>query len=280
MDLNCPHCHALVAADPVTGVAPEHCPYCDGLIVVAAADQAEIDADADAGEAAEHATKAVPDDAAVDVTIDAKNIQTDAPSDPPIADQPRATEPAGGTGGTGAAAAPARKKNVHPSFMRRRAVAHSVEHARWPWMLAGSLLLLLAVQLVIADRGSLAADARWRGAMIRVCHTLRCDIPAWREAGAFTMLHRDVRAHSAAANALRVQAAFRNDARWPQAWPELVLTLSDATGRVTGSRSFTAVEYLGHAPTQKLIATGQTANFVLDVVEPAPNTVSFSFDFR
>jgi len=179
-----------------------------------------------------------------------------------------------------ASTAPKQKKNVRPSFTRPRVVSAATHRARWSVPVAAALVLLLALQLMVADRASLAADARWRNAMLRVCQVLRCDIPAWREVTAFTMLNRDVRAHPAAANALRVQAAFRNDAHWPQPWPELVLTLSDATGRVTGSRSFTASEYLGDVPTQKLIATGQAANFVLDVAEPAPNTVSFSFDFR
>lgn len=280
MSLNCPHCQSLVATDAVTGVAPEHCPYCDGLIGdglmddTSQGDRPEVDAlaanhDAPATDATTEAQIQSGDDAPGQMLTD------ESPQVEPVSDLDTSALPV-----LPATAAPKRKKSVRPSFTRPRAISKTTHRALWPGPVVAGLGLVLALQLVVADRAPLAADARWRTTMLRFCHVLRCDIPAWREVSAFTMLNRDVRAHPTAANALRVHAAFRNDAHWPQPWPDLVLTLSDATGRVTGSRSFTAKEYMGDAPTQKLIATGQTANFVLDVAEPAPNTVSFSFDFR
>lgn len=280
MSLNCPHCQSLVATDAVTGMVPEHCPYCDGLIGegligdTSQEDQSEVDFLAANSEA-------LSDDATTETQIQTE----DGAPEQALADETLQVEPVDAIEASElpvlpAIAAPKRKKNVRPSFTRRRAVSGTTYRARWPAPVAVALLLLLALQLVAADRASLAANARWRTTMMNFCQVLRCDIPAWREVTAFTMLNRDVRAHPTAANALRVHAAFRNDAHWPQPWPDLVLTLSDATGRVTGSRGFTAAEYLGEPPTQKLLATGQTANFVVDVAEPAPNTVSFSFDFR
>lgn len=277
MPLNCPHCQSLVAADPATGAAPEHCPYCDGVLGERSVDDT---AAADQVEAEVAATDLAEDTAAdADAQADDAANETAQPAESLLAAADAGVE-SGDLEIKPFAAAPLRKKNTHPSFARRRAASSTMRRARWPGPLAACLLLLLALQLVVADRVSLAASPRWRAGAIGMCRVLRCDIPAWREVGAFTMLDRDVRAHPAAVNALRVRAAFRNDARWPQPWPELVLTLSDATGRVTGSRSFTAMEYLGQAPTQKLIASGQSASVVLDVVEPAPGTVSFSFDFR
>lgn len=275
MFLNCPHCQSLIAVDATTGAVPEYCPYCDGAIL-AVGEQLEADS------AATHT--AVPtSDATHDATAQADRAADD-PNGETITDN---TADAGQTSESDAPPArptpisAERKKTPHPSFARRRAASEkALQNARWPWPLAAGLMLLLVLQLIVADRASLAANPRWRAAMIHGCQVLHCDIPPWREAGAFTMLTREVRAHPDAADALRVHAAFRNDARWPQPWPELVLTLSDASGRVTGSRSFTAAEYLGDTPTQKLIATGQTASFALEIVEPAPETVSFSFDFR
>lgn len=94
------------------------------------------------------------------------------------------------------------------------------------------------------------------------------------------MLSRDVRPHPRAPGTLQIDASFRNDARWAQAWPRLVVSLSDVEGRVVGTRAFSAREYLGAAPTQNTLASGQTAAIHLDVVEPAPGIVAFSFDFR
>ena len=95
------------------------------------------------------------------------------------------------------------------------------------------------------------------------------------------MLSRDVRPHPRAAGTLLIDASFRNDARWAQAWPMLVVSLSDIDGRVLGTRAFTAREYLGDAAgTQSTLAPGQTAAIQLAVVEPAPGVVAFSFEFR
>lgn len=143
-----------------------------------------------------------------------------------------------------------------------------------------ALALLLVVQVLLADRARLAASERWRPLVEAACMVLRCEVPAWREPAAFTLLQRDVRPDPARAGVLRVAATFRNDARWAQAWPTLLLTLSDADGRAVGFRAFSPAEYLGKAPAQPTLASGASAGFALGVVEPGPGVVAFSFDFR
>ncbi|MBO9718150.1 MAG: DUF3426 domain-containing protein [Pseudoxanthomonas sp.] len=151
--------------------------------------------------------------------------------------------------------------------------------SRWRWPLVALLGLLLALQILLADRAHLAADPRWRPLLETVCGTLRCSLPAWHEPAAFTMLDRKVRPAPQAPGALRIDATFRNDARWPQPWPALQLALSDADGRVLGSRVFQPADYLGAAPTT-LLSPGQSAQITFVVREPAPGTVAFSFEFR
>ncbi|NUS61779.1 MAG: DUF3426 domain-containing protein [Lysobacter sp.] len=169
-----------------------------------------------------------------------------------------------------------------PSFARARSGLRAAMPARWQSIAAiGGLAVLLAVQLLLAQRDALAADARWRPTIGALCGMLRCSVPAWREPDAFTMLSRDVRPHPTAAGTLQIDASFRNDARWSQAWPRLVVSLSDIDGRVLGTRAFTPNEYLGDAAgTQPSLAPGQTAAISLAVVEPAPGVVAFSFEFR
>jgi hypothetical protein len=62
--------------------------------------------------------------------------------------------------------------------------------------------------------------------------------------------------------------------------PALLLTLSDLDGRAVGARVFTPREYLGAAPTQATLASGQSAMLSMDVLEPGPRIVAFTFDFR
>lgn len=170
---------------------------------------------------------------------------------------------------------------VAPSFTRPRAGVSATSRASWRSMAAlAGLSLLLVLQLLLAQRDTLAASPRWRPAIAGLCATLRCTLPPWREPTAFTMLSRDVRPHAGMPGTLMINASFRNDARWPQPWPGLLLTLSDLDGRMVGARTFAAREYLGAVPTQSGLAPGQTAAVTLVVVEPAPDIVAFTFDFR
>jgi hypothetical protein len=169
-----------------------------------------------------------------------------------------------------------------PSFLRvRTASAGGALTARWQRIATiGGLSVLLALQLLLAQRDVLAADARWRPTVGALCALLRCSVPDWRQPDAFVMLSRDVRPHARAPGTLQIDASFRNDARWPQPWPRLVVSLSDIDGRVVGTRAFSAREYLGAQPTQNTLASGQTAAVHLAVIEPAPGIVAFSFEFR
>jgi len=168
-----------------------------------------------------------------------------------------------------------------PAFIRPPASEDGNKPRSWTGLaIIAVLSLLLCVQVVLADRETLAADARWRPAVIGACMVLRCEVPAWREPAALTLVRRDVRPLPGHPGVLHVSAEFRNDAVWPQAWPVLVLTLADVDGRTVGSRAFQPGEYLGEAPTQSTLASGHSARIEMELVEPAPGVVAFTFDFR
>ena len=63
-------------------------------------------------------------------------------------------------------------------------------------------------------------------------------------------------------------------------WPALVLMLSDANGRQLGARRFQPRDYLGSAPKDALLASGQATQLAFDIVEPAPGVVAFDFRFE
>ena len=204
-----------------------------------------------------------------------------ADTDPdPASESAPATAPAPSPAPPPAAVRPRR---AAPSFARTRRAADDATPGtrRWPLPAAiAGLGLLLGLQWLLADRERLAADPTWRPLVTTVCGVLRCSLPPWHEPAAFALLERDVRPHPQAGNALRITASFRNDAAWAQAWPEVVLTLSDLDGRPLGARAFTPVEYLGSAPTTALVGPGEGAVIRMDVLEPGSGAVGFSFDFR
>ena len=177
-----------------------------------------------------------------------------------------------------AAAAPAVK--ALPSFARDgTALRRSGFHWRISSAIA-ALALLLLLQLLLADRAQLAADARWRPLVSTLCQVFGCSLPPWREPTAFAVLARDVRPHPSTPGTLRVTATFRNDARWPQPWPRLRLTLSDVNGNAVATRDFGARDYLGAVPTSTELASGQSAAIAMDIVEPQPRSVAFDFQLH
>ncbi|UYK66353.1 DUF3426 domain-containing protein [Xanthomonas sacchari] len=216
--------------------------------------------------------------AARDAAPDAGDLETLSPA------RASATDPAlaPAAGATPATVPPSPVAAAAPSFLHgpreRRPVLRA---APWQWIALAGLGLLLALQILIADRQRLGADPRWRPWVAGVCQVLRCSVPAWREPAAFTMLSREVRPLPGHAGTLQVQATFRNDARWAQAWPLLQLSLADADGRTIGSRVLRPQEYLGRArPDSATLAPGQSAQIAFQVREPAAETAAFSFDFH
>jgi hypothetical protein len=199
-----------------------------------------------------------------------------------IEDAPTATDAAAPTAPASAVpdSTPATRMRRVPSFAHpaRRPAA---SRPRWPTLatIAG-LSLLLALQLLLADRARLSADARWRPLLATLCNALRCDLPAWHQPTAFTLLARDVR--PSRKGVLHVSATFRNDARWPQPWPALHLALQDVDGRTVGARTLAPGDYLPGGPrtTQNELAPGQNASIGFDIIEPRATVVAFTFDFR
>jgi len=164
-----------------------------------------------------------------------------------------------------------------PSFLGVR--PRALPTPRWHWLLVAGLALLLLLQSVLADRARLAADAGTRPWIGALCSVLRCELPAWREPTALTMTSREIRPLPAQPGVLQIQASIRNDARWPQAWPDLRLSLSDADGRVIGTGVFAPAQYLGENPGVAPLEPGQSARIAFRVQEPAASTVAFTFEF-
>src|SRR5690606_12844440 len=128
---------------------------------------------------------------------------------------------------------------------------------RGAWLAVAALSLALLAQLGWLQREAIAASAALRPLLASACEALGCTLPPWREPAAFVLLSRDVIAPPDRPGVLRVQASFRNDARWPQPWPTLSLRLTDINGHSLGARRFLPNDYLpaGH-PRTGLVAPG------------------------
>jgi hypothetical protein len=169
-----------------------------------------------------------------------------------------------------------------PSFLRPGPVAAAppLRARLLPWLLVLLLAALLVLQVLLADRHRLAADAQWRPLLLGLCGALGCDVPDWHQPQAFVVTARDIRPHPSAPGALLLSVSFRNDAHWPQAWPALELSLSDIDGQIAGQRRFAAEQYLGAVPATPWLAPGQSARATLEVMDPGQRAVSFQISFH
>ncbi|SEL49512.1 Protein of unknown function [Pseudoxanthomonas sp. GM95] len=167
-----------------------------------------------------------------------------------------------------------------PSFARVAPRAPQVRIPSWHWAALAVLTGVLIIQMLVADRARLAQDAAWRPLLERVCGALRCTLPAWQQPQAYTMLARDVKPLPDAAGVLQVRATFRNDARWPQPWPSVSLSLSDADGRIAGARVVVPADYLEPGQLQSTLAPGQSGQMTVRVREPEGGVVAFAFEFH
>lgn len=292
MFVPCPHCGFLVALIAAQDDALQRCPRCDGSVQALADEESPLAPQSPATQSiAEGSADDIGASADTESTVAAPTAE-EAPSnsDPGEVTSADATAPtfeqavAAASVGT---AAPRRSRRGArprprgaPSFASARA-ATPTPRRQWRWHAAlAGLVLLLALQLVLAQRQELAADARWRPFVASLCGIVQCQLEPWREPAAFTMLQRNVRAKPGSTGVLTVEASFRNDARWPQPWPTVLLSLSDVDGRLVGQRAFTPGEYRsGHRAADALLP-GQSTSVTLEVIEPAPRIVAFTFDFR
>ena len=230
------------------------------------AQAAPVDAFATSSEAGDVA--AAPDDAS--------SSDLAAPADASL----QGVVPAQAIDAPGIAPTPARKATGPRFLQRTRTTPVHAHRARAQWAIVALLSLLLCTQVVIADRARLAMQAGWRPIVVALCGVFRCDVPTWREPTAFTMLSRDVRPLLDRPGTLLAQATFRNEARWTQGWPVILLTLKDADGRTLGARALQPSDYLPEGETTTDIGPGQSAQIAVRIREPSASVVAFSFDFR
>lgn len=307
---HCPHCANALPTVPEAAVDTEALGGRPSLVTFLKQDQPpaepgspEPNPNDTAGAAAEEAVTAEEDDTSpasdipqAEATTPGKveAIETSAHAEPPATEDDVQNEkadapvpPASATPDTHtiedvAAHQPAPRAPTtatSPSFTRATA-SPSSRTTRWVWLALVFLALTLALQIILADRHRLATDPGWRPVILTLCGVFGCSMPDWHEPKAFTMLDRNVRPAANTPGVLDVTATFRNDARWKQAWPSLLLTLSDADGRAVGARLITPGDYLADPTESTGLVPGQSARVAIRVQEPDAGAVSFTFEFH
>ena len=148
-------------------------------------------------------------------------------------------------------------------------------------LLAGISVLVLALglQIILAKRDALAENPAWRPLVSRLCLLASCQLEAWRQPEAFVPVRQAVVADTEQSGVLRGQLSFRNDAQWPQPWPQIEIRLTDVAGDVIAMRRFRPREYL-NADQEGDVKSGQTVSVEIALQETSGKAAGFAFDFH
>jgi predicted Zn finger-like uncharacterized protein len=149
-----------------------------------------------------------------------------------------------------------------------------------PWLGAAILAtLLLIAQIVHQNREWLVAHAHGpMGDVVRALYgAMGTPLPAPASLSAYQLRQWGVTGDPEANGKLRLRASILNTAAQLQPFPLLRVTLADRFGKSIGMRDFEPSEYLGK-PTARLLAPGERADAVLEILDPGKNAEGFEID--
>ena len=112
------------------------------------------------------------------------------------------------------------------------------------------------------------------------CHYLPCRYAGAQDVSQIQLINRDVRSHPNQKNALLISAAFVNQAPFSQPYPTIAVKLSDLSGHVVATRTFTPQEYLDKLYSKFLLMeAGTPVHITLAVLDPGDDAINFEFTF-
>ena len=139
--------------------------------------------------------------------------------------------------------------------------------------------LLLMAQIVHQNREWLVAHTHGPfGSAVRALYgAIGTPLAAPANLSAYQLRQWGVTGDPEANGKLRLRASILNSAAQLQAFPLLRVTLADRFGKSIGTRDFEPSEYLGK-PTARLLAPGERADAVLEILDPGKNAEGFEID--
>ena len=123
-----------------------------------------------------------------------------------------------------------------------------LQHHRrsWPWGVAALLMLLvLLAQAGYFFRADVAARLpALKPALLGYCRMLRCSVPLPQHASLLNIESSGIEADPANQSQITLNALLRNRASYPQAFPDLELTLNNLQDEPLARRTFRPADYL------------------------------------
>ncbi len=141
------------------------------------------------------------------------------------------------------------------------------------WFVATSLvLLLLLAQILYFEGYRLTMQPQLRARLDKVCATLACRVPPYKNLEELSVSHSDLWVRSD--SSYLFSAVLSNQALFAQAAPDLKLSVLNFNGQTIAERVFSSAEYLLRPTT---LAPEQTVEIRLAIVAPAAPIGGYTF---
>ncbi len=153
--------------------------------------------------------------------------------------------------------------------------------SRWPWLVAGVALLLLAgAQALHHWRSELVREPVFGPWLLQAYALLGLPLAPPADLDAFELRQLGAASDAARSGRLKLRASIVNGAAFAQPFPLLRLSLQDRFGTTIGARDLEPAEYLpgGQVPPSGLMAPGQRADAEVVFVDPGRDAVGFELD--
>jgi hypothetical protein len=141
----------------------------------------------------------------------------------------------------------------------------------WQWA-SLFMLLVLMVQIGYFEVGNLIRQPKLRSTMLQVCEFFHCRLPVYKNLQDWTVSHSALTER--AGHQFLFRAAMTNEAEFPQAFPDLKLTLTDFNGQPVAERIFTVAQYANTA--DNLLAANETIEIHLNLAAPKGKVGGFA----
>ena len=138
-----------------------------------------------------------------------------------------------------------------------------------------AFLSILVIQIEAFAVPKYAQTTKYRPYLEAFCMVAQCNLPMFEDVENLKLMHTIIELHPSQPGAVRIQVRLINEAKHPQPYPELQLTLTDKFGRIVGKRVYDPSVYLPDDVENKM-ASGLLSSVKLDLAKPHENAYGFA----
>lgn len=144
------------------------------------------------------------------------------------------------------------------------------------WSLGACLcLLLLAVQIVYFEGHAYTQNPKTRPFLAVLCERIACRLPHYKNSDEFNLVGSFIPTPD---HHYEFHAAISNQAAFPQAYPNIKLTLLNFNGKPFAARTFRPQDYLPEISRTSVIKPDETTEISLKIASPKSKIGGSSFE--